>query len=338
VAGTFNSARLLSADSVSIPNNGSRYNQTNSTVWGILSANISNANSRMGGFRSDVYLGGGANNFIATANNTTTITGLGSQLNVGRGTNANLAALGNTTVTGVSGIFNGVAVNIGSQANLAHGIFTQFTATDISGGVGGNIGNIIGYTSAMSVGLANTSLTPTTAYVSYFHPGTNSANSPGGFGITNGTMVRNAPSYFAFRNDDDLAQSRLGMLSRFHELNANTANTTGTVNIDKNSGQVQTIYPTGNVTIGTFTNFVTRQQRPNSVYVNAADTVTLIIQQGATPYTVTMPTGNTQIRYASGLSTVSSTANTTVMISVTGVYDYNTAANEYLITISPEFS
>jgi hypothetical protein len=51
-----------------------------------------------------------------------------------------------------------------------------------------------------------------------------------------------------------------------------------------------------------------------------------------------MPTGNTQIRYAGGINVVNNTANTTTMISVTGVYDYGAGANEYLITISPEFS
>jgi hypothetical protein len=151
-------------------------------------------------------------------------------------------------------------------------------------------------------------------------------------------VARQANQYYFLRNDDDLAKSSLGMLDRFHELNANTATTTGTVNIDKNSGQVQTIYPTGNVTIGTFSNFVTRVTKPDATFVNTADTVTLLINQGATPYTVTMPTGNTQIRYAAGASTVASTANATVMISITGTYNYQTSANQYLITISPEFS
>ena len=137
-----------------------------------------------------------------------------------------------------------------------------------------------------------------------------------------GNNVRGASNYYFLRNDDNLAKSKIGMLDSFHELNANTATTTGTVNIDKTSGQVQTIYPTGNVTIGTFSNFVTRVQTPSGTQVNTADTVTLIIQQGATPYTVT----------------VANTANATTTIRVTGVYDYNAAANEYLVTISPEFS
>jgi hypothetical protein len=324
---------------VSFPNNGSRYTQTLNTTWGILSANISNANSRISSARNEIYIGGGTSNFGVTVNNTTFAVGTSSQVNVGRGTNANLSAVGNTVVTGVTASFNQATVYNGSTANLVIGVQGQINGTDVSGSnTYGTAGNVIAFSAGMATNLSNTSNVVTTTYVSYYHPSSNSGNSPGGFGTNMGSMARNATNYFSFRSDDDLAQSRLGMLSRFHELNANTTTTTGTVDISKNSGQVQTIYPTGNVTIGSFTNFVTRVLAPNATYVNTADTVTLVIQQGATPYTITMPTGNTQIRYAGGSTTVSATANTTTMISVTGVYDYTAAGNKYLITISPEFS
>jgi hypothetical protein len=293
----------------------------------------------MNACRNEIYIGGGASNFGVTVNNSTFAAGTSSVVNVGRGTNANLSAVGNIVVTGVTGGFNGVNIYNGSTANLVIGVQAQISGTDVSGSnTYGTAGNVIAFSAGMSTGLSNTANVPTQTYVSYFHPSSNSGNSPGGFGTGMGAMARNATNYFSFRSDDDLAQSRLGMLSRFHELNANTANTTGTVNIDKNSGQVQTIYPTGNVTVGTFSNFVTRVLAPNGTYVNSADTVTLVIQQGATPYGITMPSGNTQIRYAGGANLVGSTANTATMISITGVYDYTTAANEYLITISPEFS
>jgi hypothetical protein len=338
VASPMNAVRLLSADAVSMPNNGGRYSQTNSTVWGIFSANISNANNRMSATRSEIYIGGGANNFVATANNTTTAAAHSSQVNVGRGTNANLSAVGNTVVTGVTAGFNGVTVNVGSQANLVIGVQAGLNGSDAVSGVYGTAGNVIAFSAGMPTGLGNTANVVTQTYVSYYHPSSNTANSPGGFGTGMGNMARNATNYFSFRSDDDLAQTRLGMLSRFHELNANTSTTSGSVTIDKTNGQVQTIYPTGDITSLTFSNFVPRVTRPNSTFANAADTVTLIIQQGATPYAVTMPTGNTQIRYAGGISAVSSTANTTTMISITGTYNYQTSANQYLVTISPEFS
>ena len=132
-----------------------------------------------------------------------------------------------------------------------------------------------------------------------------------------------------------MAQNQLGSLRAYHTFQAG-GNTTGTWNIDKAAGQVQAISATGNVTIGTYTNFVTTAS--NSVSnLNQTDTVTLIIEQGATPFTVTMPTGNAAIRYANGVSTVSATANSTTMIAITA---FRTAANatSYLTTISPAFT
>jgi hypothetical protein len=121
----------------------------------------------------------------------------------------------------------------------------------------------------------------------------------------------------------------------YHTFQAG-GNTSGTWNIDKDNGQVQAISTTGNVTIGTYTDFITTA---NDGVNNDSqtDTVTLIIEQGATPYTVTMPTGNAAIRYANGVSTVTATANSTTMIAITA---FRTAANttSYLTTISPAFT
>jgi hypothetical protein len=64
------------------------------------------------------------------------------------------------------------------------------------------------------------------------------------------------------------------------------------------------------------------------------DTVTLIVEQGATPYTITMPTG-AAFKYAGGANSVPSTANTVVMISVTAANVAGTTT--YLTTISPGF-
>jgi hypothetical protein len=108
------------------------------------------------------------------------------------------------------------------------------------------------------------------------------------------------------------------------------------VNIDKNNAQVQFLNPTANVTIGDLQNFVTTAN--DSVNNdNQTDTVTLIIQQGATPYTVTMPTGNASIKYAGGVSTIGATANAVTMVSISAI---RSAANAtlYLASVSSEFS
>jgi hypothetical protein len=74
------------------------------------------------------------------------------------------------------------------------------------------------------------------------------------------------------------------------------------------------------------------------IQMNQTDFVTFFVQQGATPYNITLPTGNSQIRYANGVSTVTGVANTTVQINITGVFNYNTSANNYLVTVNSAFS
>ena len=337
VSSVTNSARALVADYITMPNNGSRFCEQVTMTWVAWAANISNASTRVSSQRNEITVGGGSSNYNYTGNNTTAVTAVSNQLYLGRGTNANLSAVGNTISTGVMTNFNQSTISANSQANLVIGVQSQIQGTDNSGSGYGNAVVATAFYASMPTGLSNTSVTPTTSYTSYYHPGT--SNSLGLSYTSNmGVMVRNATDYYAFRNDDVLAKAKLGMLDSFHELNANTATTTGNITISKTDGQVQTIYPTGNVTIASFTGFQTRVQKPNSVYVNTADTVTLMVHQGATPYTVTMPTGNANIRYNNGTSTVPSTANTTVMISITGTYNYTSSANQYLVTISGEFS
>jgi hypothetical protein len=130
-----------------------------------------------------------------------------------------------------------------------------------------------------------------------------------------------------------VAQVKLGSLRAYHEYQYSTA-TTGTVNIDKSNSQVQYLAPTANVTIGSFQNFVTTATDAVTAD-NQADTVTLLIRQGATPYTVTMPTGNASIKYAGNVSTIGSTANSVSMVSITGANIAGAAM--YLVTVSPEF-
>ena len=337
----WNASRLMVMDQISVPNTGISVRQGLFNISANLSANISNTSTRIGSFRSETVLGGGTSNYQITATNQPFLASGGAfYAQLGAGTNANLSAIGNVTSTaGVAGLFAQAVVSNYSSANIMIGVGTQLSPNNANTSAYGNATQIVGYYAYSTSGLSgNTSAVPTTTYAAYYSPGPNTSNNIPGLNQSQGTIVRNATNYHAFRNDDPLAKAKLGMLDSFHELNANTATTTGTINIDKANGQVQTIYPTGNITIGTLSGFQTRQQRPDSVYVNNADTVTLVIHQGATPYTVTMPTGNTNIRYAANVSSVGNTANSTTMISITGVYNYNSAANMYLITVSPEFS
>jgi hypothetical protein len=136
-------------------------------------------------------------------------------------------------------------------------------------------------------------------------------------------------------NEDDAAQVRLGSLRRYNEFQFALA-TSGTVNIDKNNAQVQYLAPTANVTIGAYQNFVTNaSDGTNNDAQN--DTVRIIVQQGATPYTITLPTGNAQIKYANAVSTVGTTANAVTTIQVQAIRDVAANAVVYLTTVSPEF-
>jgi hypothetical protein len=122
--------------------------------------------------------------------------------------------------------------------------------------------------------------------------------------------------------------SNLGSLNTYNEAQY-TLPTSGSITVSKLNGQVQYLAPTGNVTSISLTNFVTSQGG-----VNQSDTVTLIIKQGATPYTVTMPT-NSAIKYAGNVTNIGVTANSVTMASISSVNAGGSAL--YLITVSPEF-
>ena len=333
-----NSPRLLVADLVTVPNNGMRVNEAVFMNWVIPTANISNNSTRLVASRSEAMVGGSVNNYAITATSPFLLGAHTSQIYIGSGTNANLSAVGNVSVSGGAlGMFVGVNTQPGSNIVYSTGSLCQIVANAAGSGVFGNVTNQIAYTTHMTGTPANANITGTTTTVAYYHP-PNATTGIYGSGITTGNIARMATTYHAFRNDDDLARTRLGTLERMHYLNANVTSSGGAVTIDKNNGQVQQIYLTEAITGATFTNFAVRQQKPNATFQNSADEVTLIFQQGATPYNITLPSGNTQIRYANGVSTVTGVANTTVMIDVVGVYNYNTSATNYLVTVNPAFS
>jgi hypothetical protein len=309
------SSRVLQVDEIIKYDDGLRTAGITATLFGNLSGgNIggSNANSRLQASQSELVVVSGN----AVNNNPFTVRGFNAALQLGFGANTNNAFV----QSGAAASFF-TTIIAGSSANT---IIGALNGTTFSGNVANNVGF---YTFA-----GGTSNVTGNCY-GFYMPGT--TTSIGGQNTGNG--ARSATNYYFVRNDDDLAKSRLGSLELYHNFTANTANTTGTINIDKNNGQWQQIYPTGNITIGTLSNFVTRTQKPDATQVNQTDVVTLLIQQGATPYTVTMPTGNANIKYANSTATVANTANATTKITITGTYNYNVAGNQYLISIDPEY-
>jgi len=308
-------ARLLVTDQYIRYDNGIRMIGLTIQNWANLAGgNVgsANANSRTAAISQDLYLMNG--NIVS--NNLYAHRAQSAALNLGFANNtSNVFVQSSTVGSFFATVFTGSTANTLVQVAAGSQLF-------------GNVANLTGFT-WNSLGTANVT---SNAYCIY-NPG--STTSIGG--QSNFAGVRSAPNYYFLRNDDDLAKNKLGSLELFHYNNANTANTTGTLTINKNNGQYQTIYPTGNITIGSFTNFVTRVAQPNGTQNNQADVVTLLIQQPATPWTVTMPTGNTNIRYANSSATVANTANSTTKITVTATYNYNVGANQYLINIDPEY-
>jgi hypothetical protein len=151
-------------------------------------------------------------------------------------------------------------------------------------------------------------------------------------GLSNTNNWRRATNYYFLMNEDNVAQVQLGSLKRYHEFEAATA-TSGSFAIDKNTAQVHNIAPTGNCTITGYSNMVTSASDGTNTD-SQVDTLTIIVEQGSTPYTVTLPTGSTY-KYAGNVSTVGATANAVTMISVTAANVRGTVT--YLTTVSPEF-
>ena len=293
-----------------------------------LAANVTNSSFRQHGIGTIVRVGGGAaaNTFSGStgAGVINAFAGIQPQVNIG---NASPYFLGNTTISHAS--INGgfITINAGSQLGNAYGMIPGLIS---SGSPAPNVTNYIGFASQLSAAPAVTA----NAYA-YYHPGTAGSAEATATGLATASGVRAATNYYAFRNDDNVAQVQLGSLRSYNEFQYSTA-TSGTVNINKTNAQVQFLNPTANVTIGDLQNFVTTANDGTN-NDSQTDTVTLIIQQGATPYTVTMPTGNASIKYAGGISTIGATANAVTMVSISAI---RSAANAtlYLASVSSEFS
>ena len=318
-------SRLTTMDMINRGNTGTLVRQFESETVINLTGNVTNTGFRQQAIGARIRVGGGsAANATAftTATQGLPFTIAAAQLNLDIG-NVSPYFLGNTSISHAALNSGSLALNAGSSIGNAYG-YVPFVQAAGSGGTS-NITNYIGVASSFSSGNI-------TGNLFCFYNG--NATSTGAYSIATANSARAATNYYFLRNDDTVAQVQLGSLRSYNEFQYATA-TSGTVNIDKLNAQVQFIAPTANVTIGDFQNFVTTAF--DSVNNDTqSDTVTLIIQQGATPYTVSMPTGNAAIKYAGNSSVVGTTANSVTMVSVTA---FRSSANAaiYLATVSPEF-
>jgi hypothetical protein len=277
---------------------------------GATTYGASNVNSRMQAIASDLVVYGG--NITATSTNIVRSAAVSTTVGLGANTgNANISHV-NTQSTQI-GIFPGSIVGNAVVMNL--GVFNT-----------GQVNTQIGLTFSLG-GNANA----TTGNTYCIHN-----TDQGTHGVSTSAPARRAANYYFLRNDDNVAQNKLGSVRLFHEYRHAATVSSGTLTIDKLNGQVQYVDLTEAVTTLTFSNFVTSaSDSVNTDY--QTDTVTVILRQDGTGRAVTMPSGSAY-KYAGGTNTVGTTANSVTMLSVTAIYNVSAAATEYLITISPEFA
>jgi hypothetical protein len=315
--------RLLVSDAFNRGNTATQVRLLQGDALISLTANVTNGSMRNQAAGGTMRIGGGtAANTISLSQGPGNIFSVaGGQFNVDVG-NISPYNLGNTTISHAA--VNGGALQIQAGSTVLNAFGINNLITSPVGGSPGNIGNIIGYSTGMILASV-----PSGNVYGFYH-GSNATSSTTGVSVVN--QIRQAPQYYAFYNADDLAQIQLGSLRRYHEFETATA-TSGSFAIDKNTAQVHNIAPTGNCTITGYSNMVTSVS-DGSTSDAQVDTLTIIVEQGATPYTVTLPTGATY-KYAANISSVGATANAVTMISVTAANVRGTVT--YLTTVSPEF-
>ena len=302
-----NNARVVVADRYTLTDTGIRNSSLYLNQIVDLSGNIgtSNSNTRLTSLSSDIIIGG-ADSLNASPD---TIRAINCGITVGNNGNSNP---GNANVASMTS-FNAFT-DVRSGSTVTNGIGFKYNPQLQSGATMTNAYAISPATG--SPGLTNWATV---------HMQNNSGNAWGMWGF-DGALPDN---YWFLLNQDTRSKSRVGPIESYYDRPYTFATTTGSVDLDWDNGTSQYLAPTGNVTLA-FTNALTESNG------DLFHTVTLVVEQGATPYTITLPTANATIKYAGGISTVGATANAVVMITSTAANIAGTTT--YLTTISPEFS
>jgi len=306
-------ARVVISDEYIKADNGVRTSElailSYANLNGSTNFGTANTNSRIQGQTTDMVIYGGN----ITTTNFAVSRAMAATVFAGTGANT-----GNANISHLNAQSNFISTNAGST--VGNGI-VQICGTNFTGVLGTQIG--------LAFNLGGNANNSGNTFCVYNPPTTVT------YGLNNGNAARGATNYYFLRNDDDVAQCKLGSLRLFNEFRNTATISSGAVTIDKNNGQVQYVDVTEAITSITFSNFV-RTASDGTNTDQQTDTVTVILRQDATGRTVTMPSGS-GFRYAGGVSTVGTTANSVTMISVTGITNAAGTGIEYLITVSPEF-
>jgi len=293
-----------------------------------------NGQDRYYGLRNMLVLDGGVSGFGVTNENPNSLIGI------------NNAVVAGTLFGQSNGSYNGTQI-VGSSASVYNGSGTVHNGVGYMATVG-----VVGGAADTSVGfwpsLQNNGSTVGTQ-IGYYFPVENDQNIPFGFyntgnpagGSYYSATVNpwdNTSGYWSLKVDSAIAQADFGQVRRMEETNTKLTGLTGTVTINKFVSQTQEWYIENDITIAdSITGVVTN---PSTNYGsssgNVFDTITLLLRQDAVGHTITLPTA-ANWKYAGGVNTVLATANATQFVTITAFYNSTTAANEYLVSISPGF-
>lgn len=280
---------------------------------------LTNSNRRLQALQGQLHLGNGTIGFT-TGPVYAAAAATGGTLNTGNVViGAATLDMGAVTISHGTASLNSILAGGNSTIGNAVGTVNQLQFLQTSANITSAIGSLNYFTGTGST-------VPTNVY-GYYMPGTTATH-----GVTNSNSWRAATNYYFLRNDDPVAQVQLGSLRSYHEFETATA-TSGSFAIDKATAQVHNIVPTGNCTITGYNNMVVSASDGTNTDAQI-DTLTIIVEQGATPYTVTLPTG-AAFKYANNVSTVGTTANAVTIISVVAANVRGTTT--YLTTVSSEF-
>ena len=315
-------ARLLVSDYITKGNTASLIRGMMVQNFIELTANVTNTSSRISGFSAATVIGGGASTFTYTSNQQPNmLTGMQSQMHIG-GSGQNFSAVGNVNVTHLATQNGVINLNPGSTVGNMFGQLGQMAIT-------GNANSVIGY-SITGTGSGNAVSTSTGNFFAYHLPGSTST-----YGVSLTGAYRQAANYYFLRNDDDVAQCKLGSMRSYTDYNFVHGTTSGSLTISKTDSQVQQVNLAGNITSVAFSNFVSSaSDGPNTD--EQLDRVRVIFNQGATGgFGVTMPTGNAAIKYSGGVSAVGTTVNAVTVVDVKAVRLGGTTT--YLVDVSAEY-
>jgi hypothetical protein len=306
-------SRLVTLDKITLPQT-----QTNPSrvagMSGQLTVDLGGStwtSKRASGYRFDLQLGNGTIN-TANYNNIRA-----AAYNIVAG-NSSPSNIGNVTILTVSGVTSGQQV--GENSRIGNSISFVSVGAIPSGASNVTANTQIGY-GVMQSWSGGAATAPGNVIGFYFNGTTNRYGLP-----ATGNTTRQATNYYAFVNDDPIAQMQLGSIRSAHTYTGVLVSQSGNITIDKANGQTQILGMAANVTITGYSNLVTTLSDGVNTKIQT-DVLTILVPP--TGSTLTLPTG-ASYKYLSGNSTVPNSGTNWVRITVTATDNGGTV---YLTTI-----